>query len=131
MRWLKRHQLRAPRRWGITLITAVALGQIAFGSVTWAADPAGPGEPQEAWRTSPYHGAISGATGQPIPCLCRYRDRKFNLGEKVCLQMPNGVMLARCDFVQNNTSWVPTDEACTISWRSRPATFAQSFARKS
>ena len=71
----------------------------------------------EAWRTSPFHGALDGATGNPIPCLCRYRDRKFNLGDKVCLATPNGVMLARCDLAQNNTSWVPTDEACTMSWR--------------
>ncbi len=26
-----------------------------------------------------------------------------------------GVVLARCDLLLNNTSWVPTDTACTIS----------------
>jgi hypothetical protein len=75
---------------------------------------------EPAWPSSPFHRATSGATGNPIPCLCRYRDRKYNLGDKVCLQTPNGVMLARCDLFLNNTSWVPTDEACTISWRTPP-----------
>jgi hypothetical protein len=82
----------------------------------------------EAWRTSPYHGAINGA-GQPIPCLCRHRGRSYKLGEKVCLEMPNGVVLARCDMFLNNTSWIPTDEACTLSSRSGPTRTAQSFAK--
>jgi hypothetical protein len=77
----------------------------------------------EAWRTSPFHGTINGATGLPIPCLCRHQGRDYKLGDKVCLQMPNGVMLARCDLVLNNTSWMPTNEQCTMSFlhQSRPA----------
>ena len=70
---------------------------------------------EEAWRTSPYHGVIDGATGKPIPCLCRYRGQDYNLGQKVCLATPNGTVLARCDLQLNNTSWVPTTEACIIS----------------
>ena len=72
---------------------------------------------EEAWRTSPFHGAISGTTGKPIPCICRHREREFKLGEKVCLATPYGTVLARCDMAQNNTSWVPTEEPCTISER--------------
>ena len=75
----------------------------------------------EAWRTSPFHGVISEATGKPIPCLCRYRDRYFKLGERVCMSTPNnGVVVTRCDLFLNNTSWVPTEEQCTISFRSLP-----------
>ena len=70
---------------------------------------------QEVWRTSPFHGVVSGATGLPIPCLCRYRGRQFQVGERVCMQTQNGIVITRCDLFLNNTTWVPTDEACTIS----------------
>ena len=69
----------------------------------------------EAWRTSPFHAAISGATGLPIPCLCRFRGHDFPVGERVCMQTLNGIVVTRCDLFQNNTTWVPTDEPCTLS----------------
>ena len=74
----------------------------------------------EAWRTSPFHRVTSGATGQPIPCLCLYKGRQFRVGERVCMQTPNGIVLTRCDMLLNNTTWVPTDEACTVSMRQPP-----------
>ena len=84
---------------------------IVFASIAVSGDPAQP----EAWRTSPFHGVISGATGQPIPCLCRYKGRGFQVGERVCMQTPNGIVLTRCDLFLNNTTWVPSDEPCSIS----------------
>jgi hypothetical protein len=127
-----RHRRRASGRWLVGMIAAVLVSQLASPTrLVRAADAPGP---VEAWRTSPYHGARNG-DGQAIPCLCRHRGRSYNLGDKVCLQMPNGVMLARCDLFQNNTSWIPTEEACTLSWRLGPArasqSTAQSTARKS
>lgn len=74
----------------------------------------------EAWRTSPFHGAISGATGLPIPCICVFRGRQFRLGERVCMQTPNGVVITRCDLLLNNTTWVPTEEPCILSLRRQP-----------
>jgi hypothetical protein len=71
--------------------------------------------PGEAWRTSPFHKVINEATGKPIPCVCRYRDRKFQVGEAVCMQTHLGVLITRCDLHLNNTSWVPTNEPCTVS----------------
>jgi hypothetical protein len=71
--------------------------------------------PPEAWRTSPFHGVISGATGEPIPCRCRFKDTAFRLGETVCMNTYLGVQLARCDLLLNNTTWVPTGVPCTIS----------------
>lgn len=69
----------------------------------------------ETWRMSPFHGAISGATGNPIPCLCRSGGRNFKLGERVCMHTPNGIVIARCDMHLNNTTWIPTDESCVLS----------------
>jgi hypothetical protein len=83
-----------------------------------AADEAGSGAagvPPPAWPTSPFHGVISGATGEPIPCRCRYRDSDFKLGATVCMNTHLGVQLARCDLMLNNTSWVPIGVPCTIS----------------
>jgi hypothetical protein len=55
-----------------------------------------------------------------IPCQCRYDGRTFELGERVCLEGPQGPRIARCDMAQNNTSWTFTDEGCVISWRTWP-----------
>ena len=73
------------------------------------------GVPLPAWPTSPYHGVISGATGEPIPCRCRFRDSDFKLGDTVCMNTHLGVQLARCDLFLNNTSWVPIGVPCTMS----------------
>ena len=93
---------------------------------TRAAEEAGgsapAGVPPPAWPTSPYHGVISGATGEPIPCRCRFRDSDFKLGETVCMNTHLGVQLARCDLFLNNTSWVPIGVPCTMS--RLPSTFA-------
>jgi hypothetical protein len=71
--------------------------------------------PPPAWPTSPFHGVISGATGEPIPCRCRYRDSDFKLGDTVCMNTHLGVQLARCDLMLNNTSWVPIGVPCIMS----------------
>jgi hypothetical protein len=108
------------------------IAAILVGPIAKAADPLADGafpKQQEAWRTSPFHGLVNGA-GQPIPCRCRHLGRAYNLGDKVCLQMPNGIVMARCDMFQNNTSWTPTEEACTLSWRPGRNRTTQSFTRK-
>lgn len=75
------------------------------------------GVPPPAWPTSPFHGVISGATGEPIPCRCRYRDSAYKLGDTVCMNTHLGVQLARCDLFLNNTSWIPVGVPCTMSRR--------------
>jgi hypothetical protein len=74
----------------------------------------------ENWPTSPYRGAIDG-NGVPIPCLCLHKGRKFELGERACLVLPHGSYLARCDYQQNNPSWIPTTDPCVVS--ERPMSF--------
>lgn len=76
-----------------------------------------PGKPQTsepAWKTSPFHGVIGG-DGNVIPCRCLFRGQAYRLGERVCMQTHVGTVMAECDLQQNNTSWIPTSEACTIS----------------
>ena len=73
------------------------------------------GVPPPAWPTSPFHGVISGATGEPIPCRCRHQGSAYRLGDTVCMSTHLGVQLARCDLVLNNTSWIPTGVPCTMS----------------
>ena len=99
------------------LIAAIAVvvgaGLAPVGIFARAEDPAP--APGEAWKTSPHHGVQSGATGLPIPCICRFRDRDFRLGAAVCMNTHVGTVIARCDLFLNNTTWVPTNEPCTIS----------------
>lgn len=80
--------------------------------------------PGEAWRQSPFHGVTNGATGMPIPCVCRYRGRDFRLGEAVCMQTPMGVFIVKCDLKLNNTTWAPTDEPCALSGMQRRNQYA-------
>ncbi len=53
--------------------------------------------------------------GQIIPCRCRYQGQDYRLGEVVCMQTHMGTVMTRCDLFMNNTSWIPTTDACTIS----------------
>ena len=71
--------------------------------------------PPPAWPTSPFHGVISGATGEAIPCRCRFQGNAYRLGDTVCMSTPLGVQFARCDLILNNTSWIPTGVPCTVS----------------
>ncbi len=96
------HQLKR-----MTRFSAAVAGLIA-AAVPAAGD--------EAWRTSPFHGAIDGATGLPIPCRCRHGEREYKLADRVCMQTPaDGFRLVRCDLLDNVTTWIPTADACTIS----------------
>ena len=84
---------------------------VAFGQdrpVPW------PSAEQPAYPSSPYRGVVDGS-GRTIPCLCRFQGQKYLLGETVCMSTPVGVVLARCDLMLNNTSWVPTHTPCTLS----------------
>ena len=71
--------------------------------------------PPPAWPSSPFHGVIDGASGLPIPCLCRYQGIVYRLGDTVCMNTHLGRQLTRCDLFLNNTSWVPTGLPCTTS----------------
>jgi hypothetical protein len=105
-----------PRLVAGLLLAAMLLAPLqAVRGVEPAGSGAAPGIPPPAWPTSPFHGVISGATGAPIPCRCRFRDSDYRLGETVCMNTYLGVQLARCDLFLNNTSWIPIGVPCTLS----------------
>lgn len=66
------------------------------------------------YLTSPYHGVTDG-NGNIIPCRCRFRGEQLQLGTMVCMETPVGTVLARCDLMDNNTSWIPTRTPCVMS----------------
>lgn len=72
----------------------------------------GLGEPR--YPTSPHHGARDGE-GRVIPCRCRFGGREFRLGEVVCMSTHVGTVLARCDLIDNTTSWMPSATPCEVS----------------
>ena len=45
-------------------------------------------------------------------CTCRYKGADVALGQSVCMKTPDGLRMARCDRVLNNTSWKITDGPC-------------------
>lgn len=78
-----------------------------------AADtPTGGGQPN--WKSSPFHG-VTGGDGNIIPCRCLYKGTAYKLGEKVCMTTHLGTVITECDLIQNNTSWIPSNEPCTTS----------------
>lgn len=58
---------------------------------------------------------IAGDTGLPIPCRCVFRGVDFKIGQTVCMSTHVGTVMTRCELLQNNTSWTPTSEPCTVS----------------
>jgi hypothetical protein len=77
---------------------------------------------QRNWPSSEYHRKLDG-NGNIIPCRCLFKDKSHPLGTTICMNTHKGTVLAECDLVQNNTSWVPTDEPCTISQAPIPRHF--------
>ena len=101
------------------LSAAVAVTTVLACDPGRAVEPSGSGAattgPLPAWPTSPFHGVISDATGEAIPCRCRFQGNAYRLGDTVCMSTPLGVQFARCDLILNNTSWIPTGVPCTVS----------------
>lgn len=56
-------------------------------------------------------------------CTCRAQGRNFQLGQAVCLATPNGLRVATCGMVLNNSAWEFSQTPCTLSQRlpQRPA----------
>ena len=97
------------------LTAGVLVAALAAAALSSARAVEPPGIAPPAWPSSPFHGVTSGATGQAIPCRCRFQGSAFRLGDTVCMNTHLGVQLARCDLVLNNTSWVPIGTPCTMS----------------
>ena len=72
----------------------------------------GLGEPR--YPNSPFHGMRDG-DGRIIPCRCRFAGRDFRVGEVVCMNTHLGTVLARCDLIENNTSWMASLTPCELS----------------
>lgn len=104
-------------------LLAIGLGLAAMYYAHTAMADGAPPAPGEAWRASPYHGVTDG-DGKTIPCLCRFRGQDFRLGTAVCMNTHVGTVIARCDLFLNNTTWVPTDQPCVMSFVPRQSGFA-------
>nr|WP_319387363.1 hypothetical protein [uncultured Roseibium sp.] len=55
------------------------------------------------------------AHAQNISCTCRYKGSDYGVGESICLKSPNGMKMATCSMVLNNTSWKFTNAPCPLS----------------
>lgn len=56
-----------------------------------------------------------GAATPYSECYCRAKDRRFAVGETVCLAAPSGPRQATCGMEQNVTSWRFSETACPDS----------------
>jgi hypothetical protein len=48
-------------------------------------------------------------------CTCRFPGGSVKEGQSVCIKTPNGPKLARCEKVQNVTSWKFLEQSCPIT----------------
>jgi len=65
---------------------------------------------------------LTGALGQSTltasagpDCTCRHSDGEIAEGQTACIKSPNGMTMARCERVLNNTSWKILDQPCPYS----------------
>jgi hypothetical protein len=101
--------------WAAVVVTMLGVASPNVRAAEEATSGTPQGVPPPAWPNSPFHGVISGATGEVIPCRCRFKGDAYRLGDTVCMNTPLGIQLARCDLFLNNTSWVPIGVPCTMS----------------
>ncbi len=99
---------------GVALLAAISLSAAAAAqqgaaNAGTAAEPQG--LPPANFTSSPHRGVIDG-WGRVIPCRCRFNGKAYQLGEIVCMRTHVGTVLTRCDIFENNTSWIPSREAC-------------------
>ena len=50
-------------------------------------------------------------------CTCRAQGRNFEQGQAVCLATPNGLRVATCGMVLNNSAWEFSQTSCLTSQR--------------
>ncbi|WP_147272161.1 hypothetical protein [Phyllobacterium salinisoli] len=65
--------------------------------------------------------AVAGALlAQPAlaDCQCLGNGARYNEGDQVCLKLPTGPQLARCEKVLNNSSWKMLGSNCQLITRS-------------
>jgi len=55
------------------------------------------------------------AQAQNVSCTCRYKGQDYGLGESICLKGANGMRMATCAMVLNNTSWEFSNAPCPLS----------------
>ncbi len=74
-------------------------------------------EPNLVQQTDPRitPGQVIDGWGRVVPCRCRFQGQTYRLGEIVCMTTHLGTVLTRCELYLNNTSWMPSTEACSIS----------------
>lgn len=61
--------------------------------------------------------ALRGAERPPltqpkIPCQCRHKGGRAQLGEEVCLRRSGRSVWARCEMILNNTGWRELRDGC-------------------
>jgi len=52
---------------------------------------------------------------QNVSCTCRYQGEDYGVGESICVKSPQGMRMATCAMVLNNTSWKFSNAPCPLS----------------
>ncbi|MHA7772716.1 hypothetical protein [Roseibium sp. M-1] len=55
------------------------------------------------------------AQAQSVSCTCRYKGQDYGIGESICLKSPDGLRMATCGMVLNNTSWQFSNAPCPLT----------------
>jgi hypothetical protein len=52
---------------------------------------------------------------QSVNCTCRYQGEDFGIGDSICLKGSDGLKMATCSMVLNNTSWQFSNAPCPLT----------------
>jgi hypothetical protein len=55
------------------------------------------------------------SSAQDVNCTCRYQGENFGIGESICLKGSDGLKMATCSMVLNNTSWQFSNAPCPLA----------------
>ena len=59
--------------------------------------------------------ALSSNANAGPNCTCRHSGGEIAEGQTACIKSPNGMTMARCERVLNNTSWKMLEMPCPYS----------------
>ncbi|MFK5977320.1 MAG: hypothetical protein QM488_00340 [Rhizobiaceae bacterium] len=74
--------------------------------------------------------SMSGFANAGDDCSCRFKGQDIPTGKSICMKTSKGLVMAKCDWVLNNTAWKFTDQPCPYSMLNQTPVDAKTLKTK-
>ncbi|MBT3991931.1 MAG: hypothetical protein HON14_18935 [Rhodospirillaceae bacterium] len=74
------------------------------------------------WQTKHLHAQSDNQLSIQNEFTCRYFGRDYNIGARICLTTPDGLRVAQCGMVLNNSAWKLALDSCQQATEKVPRT---------